>query len=531
MSTARISTNLDDLIRQALSVALITLPARRQQLFALLPQDTFKGLSLYYNLSRYFAIETVEEDFEAIAVAAGVDVSALVDLTDVVTNLRPLQEPLIRLLSARQTAAQTAGLDITQWAEAITKITKAAQEPTKQARAINISDWCCGTRYQGPVPETLWLVKKIFQLGVALMVAAMGDTGKSFSLLRLAYLIATGNDQSRSRYSAFGGTVEAYGTAVIFTAEDCQNTIHARIKAIDENDRLKDFPGKLLVIPLPDAGGPISLVSKSRDTLIPTPAYEMIKEQLLAIPDLKMVVFDPLQNFTTLDLNAPENSQYICGVMAELATVTGAAVFVSHHMKKTDKQITTIAEAREAIRGTTALVDSLRGAYALWPESETETRKVCTALGYEYKYGSIVRGAVVKANGDADRNIKTNHRDGNGILQDVTDRLTTNRIIDSTVLVDAIVAAALDNHPFTKSGKSGVYDRRDELPEPFKSMSRNKLIGYTETLITDGLIVRAAAGTEKITNWLDRPGGKFAIGDGKFAPGSRSDDKIGQVDG
>jgi hypothetical protein len=244
-----------------------------------------------------------------------------------------------------------------------------------------------------------------------------------------------------------------------------------------------------------------------------------------------MVVFDPLQNFTTLDLNAPENSQYICGIMAELATVTGASVFVSHHMKKTDKQITSIAEAREAIRGTTALVDSLRGAYALWPEVETETRKVCAALGCEYQYGSIVSGAVVKSNGVAERGIKTYHRDGNGILQDVTDRLITNRTIDLTVLVDAIVAATLDNHPFTKTGKAGVFERRDELPEPFKSMSRNKLVGYIETLITGGRLVRAAAGTEKTTNWLDAPGGKFALGDGEFAPGARSDNGNGQIDG
>jgi hypothetical protein len=62
-------------------------------------------------------------------------------------------------------------------------------------------------------------------------------------------------------------------------------------------------------------------------------------------------------------------------------------------------------------------------------------------------------------------------------------------------------------------------------------MSCNKLVGYIETLISDGRLVRAAAGIEKTTNWLDAPGGKFAIGDGEFAPGARSDKNIGQVDG
>jgi RecA-family ATPase len=364
------------------------------------------------------------------------------------------------------------------------------------------------------------------------MVAAMGDTGKSFSLLRLAYLIATGNIYNSGQQIAFGGTVEVYGTAVVFTAEDCMNTIHSRVKAIDELDLLKDHPGKLIVIPLPDAGGPLTLVQKSRDSITTMPVYDQIKAQLLKIPDLRMVVFDPLQNFTTLDLNAPENSQYVCGVMAELATVTGAAVFVSHHMKKTEKQIRTIAEAREAIRGTTALVDGLRGAYALWPETDDDTRKICTDLGREYRYGSIVRGAIVKANGNADRRIKTFHRDHNGILQDVTEQVSGIRQhnLDVSVLVLVIAEAAERGHPFTTGGAAGItLERRGELPEPFSTLSRDILRGMVDDLIKDGRLVKAAHGNEKKPTWLDVPDGNFALGCGEFATGSSAQIEFEEV--
>ena len=67
----------------------------------------------------------------------------------------------------------------------------------------------------------------------------------------------------------------------------------------------------LIVVPLPDAGGPLSIVGQSRSGISITHEYEMIRSQLLGISDLALVVIDPLQSFTYSDINKdPAAAQY-----------------------------------------------------------------------------------------------------------------------------------------------------------------------------------------------------------------------------
>jgi len=129
------ANSLNEHIRHALSVAITTPPTRRQQLFSLLPPDTFKGPSLYYKLGRFFATDTTTESFTNISKAAGLDPVALVELTGEDESFRPLDEHLVRLLAARQTAALASGQDVTQWAAAITRIT-ARQDAALEANAF-----------------------------------------------------------------------------------------------------------------------------------------------------------------------------------------------------------------------------------------------------------------------------------------------------------------------------------------------------------------------------------------------------------
>src|SRR5690606_19137176 len=138
---------------------------------------------------------------------------------------------------------------------------------------------------------------------------------------------------------------------------------------------------------------------------------------------------------------------------------------VTHHMRKGD--IEDAAGAREAIRGSTAIVDGLRFAYALWPLNDYRANKLCERLGRPWRPGCIVHGAVVKANGPADRQIRTYLRNEYGLLQDATDaaRAADPREEDLlSALEQAIGAAAEDGRPYTKTGTSnGIYGRRSEL--------------------------------------------------------------------
>jgi hypothetical protein len=84
---------------------------------------------------------------------------------------------------------------------------------------------------------------------------------------------------------------------------------------------------------------------------------------------------------------------------------------------------TTAEQARDAIRGTTAIFDGLRMAYAIWPAGEAIQNHVFAALGEERALNAVYQGAVVKSNGPADRRIRTYLRAASGLLVDVTDRL------------------------------------------------------------------------------------------------------------
>src|SRR4029077_5107392 len=140
--------------------------------------------------------------------------------------------------------------------------------------------------------------------------------------------------------------------------------------------------------------------------------------QLLEIKDLRLVVIDPLQAFVLADVNAdPAAAQFLWSAMAEIASSTGATVLFTHHMRKDGMmKITDGDDAREAIRGTTALVDGARLAYALWKLDDDTAKPVCERLEIPFERGRIVRGAVVKANDEADHTAHTYRREESGLL-------------------------------------------------------------------------------------------------------------------
>ena len=90
---------------------------------------------------------------------------------------------------------------------------------------------------------------------------------------------------------------------------------------------------------------------------------------MLEIEDLALVVIDPMASFVHADVNSdPAAGAAFMGLLAQMATETGATVMVNHHMAKIrDKDpVTTPEEARNLIRGTSAIVDGVRSAFAVW---------------------------------------------------------------------------------------------------------------------------------------------------------------------
>jgi len=285
------------------------------------------------------------------------------------------------------------------------------------APSIDLMQWTAD-RYAGEARPITWLCRGTIPLGVAALIAAMGGLGKSYLALDLALQIAAGVAGLEQPRKILGGRIAVEGTAAVVTAEDSFDAVHRRLNRIDPTARRLRHPKRLIVLPLPDAGGPRPLIASNGKALARTPFFEDLKRQLMQLPDLRLVVIDPLQAFVLADVNAdPAAAQFLWSAMAELATATGATILLTHHMRKDG--MLTIAngdDARESIRGTTALVDGARLAYALWKLDDEAARPICNTLQIPFERGRVVRGAVVKANDEADHNAHTYKREESGLL-------------------------------------------------------------------------------------------------------------------
>lgn len=386
---------------------------------------------------------------------------------------------------------------------------------------FSITDWPA-SRFIGDPPKTKELVDGVIPLGVPAMVAAMGDTGKSYALLELHRRVSFGS--SVLERPIFGGRVKTEGASVMITSEDDAAELHRRLAALDAGDqRFGKHGGRMITVPLPSAGGPqVFWRDDKRLGLVETDAWKRLGDQLLRLPDLRVVTLDPLASFAHVNINEdPSAGAFVCASLGRLATETGATIFVAHHMRKTQKAIENLSDAREAIRGSTALVDGLRLAYALWPAEEKRARAACKAVGVEYSANRVVLGGVVKANGAARRIVSTYVRNEFGLLVDRTADLGASAPPQEDVInamIRAIADAAKSGQPFTKTGATGLFANKERLPMLLRTIPRHKMENLVGRLLEDGGVVTCLAnGTT--AKWLDIPTGNFAIGLGEFRKG------------
>ncbi len=394
---------------------------------------------------------------------------------------------------------------------------------------FDILTWHAIDRFSGAPPARRWLVPGVFPMAQVSLVAAGGGVGKSFLLLALARAVSAFDGRRVNAPLLFGGELSQYGVAVYLTAEDDAIEVHSRLHS------LGTIPARLYALPLPDAGGAMALFAPDPLTRGPsvTPSWSELARQLQSMSQAKsaltLVVLDPLQPLCALDLNVPENAQFVCSRLSVLATSTGAAVIASHHFAK--REVTTPEQAREAIRGTGGLVDGVRSVYALWHPREEQAKSVCRTLHQSYVRGCVVMGGVVKANGQANLAVSTYVRDVQGLLVDRSPQLARVAETDGDLLMllqEAIAHAARCGQPYTKTGINGPYERRHELPESLRGVAKHRMVDLISSLLEGGAVVSAMAEGSRLVKWLDVPEGPIAAGEAIFAPGHLSRSAAGR---
>jgi hypothetical protein len=281
-------------------------------------------------------------------------------------------------------------------------------------------------RFSGEPPARVWTVKGVLPAATAGIFAAVGDAGKSMMTLKLALDITTAPpyDGISPTPRFFGGDVVARGAAVIVTAEDDAAEVHRRLHALDPTEARKGKP--LYVMPMLSVGVSPSIMMDTASGPMPTEFWDRLRTQLAAIPDLRLVVFDPLSHFVAGNTNDNRLGSAVTGKLTELATETRATAMMVHHFAK-GREIDGLNGARDAIRGASALVDNSRWALTLWELERDKAYKILKLLGEPERAksaGIVYLGGLAKSNAPGAKTVRMLVRQKEtGLLQDVTDQL------------------------------------------------------------------------------------------------------------
>jgi RecA-family ATPase len=259
-----------------------------------------------------------------------------------------------------------------------------------------------------PEPQK-FLVEGLIPIGKPGILAAVGGVGKSLSVIQLALSICCGG-----RW--WGKDIVERGNSVIFCAEDDLMEIHRRLDLLDPKGKRFNSSYEVYVFPIPEQKEPMILLREEGITPI---AQELV-EELKAIPDLKLVCFDPLQAFTTGNVSSSNEAGQLWGsYCANISARLGCATLTIHHLNKgalandSDDAMSHRAE----IRGASSITDSVRWAIAMWLASAEDCERICEEQRVAYERMSVVKAALVKSNsGNVDYTTKTLFRK-DGVLE------------------------------------------------------------------------------------------------------------------
>ena len=377
-------------------------------------------------------------------------------------------------------------------------------------------------RFVGEAPEQKFLIANTLPLAVPIIFSAAGDSGKGMMTLDLAMKVSSG----QAMQEAFGGMISEFGNSIIFTAEDDEAEMHRRIERLDFDNQRANYQHELRIVSLPNVGGVFPILQETHDGYRTSDEFDKLYEQILQMKDLKLIVFDPLASFVHADVNSdPAAGAALTGLLAQIATETGAAVIMCHHMTKVkeDLVVSTPEQARNMIRGTSALVDGVRCAFALWQVDEATGRRRCQDLGIDYKRNKCFDGAVVKSNGPANRNIRHFIRDDfSGLLLDRSEDISrlhsgSNKEIKKNALFSWIADCEREGRAMTQqSGADAILQRMSadaDAPRVLNNCTQRMIDGLVRELIQEGRIAKYSFSRSGGRKWLGTIDGEMSRGE------------------
>jgi hypothetical protein len=375
--------------------------------------------------------------------------------------------------------------------------------------------WAAHRWSLGEKPTRQFLVDKLIVAKAHQLIVAEGGAGKTFLMLDLALKVAAKRDGD----TWAGMPILRKGAAVVITTEDDKDELHIRLADMDpDGSRRREAGDDLIILPTINSGGSFSLVEKDPKTQEAKPSRKWLElfALLRQIPNLQLVVIDTLNSV----LHGEENSATVINEFARVASQVsgelGATLIIPHHIRKQgDEPIRNAEQMKAAVRGSTAILGSVRAALGIWHCSDYDRRM--KGINLVPKKGHMWKLAVLKANNpEMYEGERTLLRSEVGLLVDVTDRdkfNDVNFVERREWMIAAIKLASRAGHPYSiegKNAKSGLYRRRGELPVNLRSIGPGEFAHLVDEMLVAKTVVAAAAKGGKDKKWLDMPSGPIA---------------------
>jgi hypothetical protein len=352
-------------------------------------------------------------------------------------------------------------------------------------------------------------VQHLFARGFPHLIAAAGGVGKSHSMLDLACKLALFPSATKPSYW-MGAEITDGGRVVLFSSEDDDASIRRRLWSLYPAGEWRN--DNLIILPLLDmklAHRPMFARIDGRPSQ--TMMWTWVQEQIDRLGDVAAVMFDPAQKIAALDLDKDNtDAQFLGTSMMELATTTGAAVYLSHHMNKQGLQAKTVEDVRQAIRGATALVDGVRLVYAMWAVQAEDAKDMLDQMDLDGFPKDIVKAAVVKENiPGVSQRIQIFHRQyASGRFRDITERAERGIKHRKDALPELDVLRNVLEFLDREEGAGRFYTRRSLEDEAGKvNCGKVRLREFLRTWVDAGRLSVSAHPTRKGVEFLRVPAG------------------------
>jgi hypothetical protein len=307
------------------------------------------------------------------------------------------------------------------------------------------------------------LVDGLVPAGMVTLLVGAQEAGKSTAALELDVAVATGREEW---LGCKINQERAKGVAVLLTGEDTDAVVNGRLSHLDPDDEAR----RLVVYaldgrPLPD------ILTEIRD-----------------MPNVSLIVVDPARRYLKGDEDGSANVDEFFASLDEIARHTRAAVLVLHHLRK-DANPATLAQVREAVRGSSVFLDRPRvvlGCFRLKRDDVTVIGGIKSNLPPAYPIAGAIK---LRRDAATLRHIPV-QPEAVAEVDDVGERDELERKV-----LDALVRLTSRSERITRRGGRELWALH---PPELEGVGRNRIREAVDQLLKDGVLVVGDAGVEVV---------------------------------